>query len=359
MAASTLVISCQKDQALINEKINRGEDIPMKVVVGSSSSTVSTQVLYAGQTINAGVVSYEDIDTNGDNIDDALKVSFETINDWELTEVHFFIGTSLTALPANKSGNPQPGQFPYKSGNIAGQKSYAFVIPFSTLGYSCPNTETADYVVSAHASLRKSVGGGGYQTETGWGDGLRLVQRGSWSMYNIIYLTCDASKEPPKPATTETAFAFNGQQSGCFINFNEFIENDRRWGWTNGPYTTGSYELPIYAGAGQCDISKGILVGTLSVVYAGSTATVTYTLKGTNTATGLPYSLKEAQLYVGKDLFPKISTGAQAGEFTIAPGKYPYKASNLSGNSYTFTVKDLSGEVYIIAHAVVYGFPTL
>jgi hypothetical protein len=359
LSAATLFGACQKDNALLKEKINLEEDLSRKVVVGSSGSTTSSQVLYAGQNINAGSVHYEDIDTNGDQVDDALKVSFETANGWELTEVHFFIGSSLTKLPTNKAGNPQPGQFPYKSGSINGQTAYSFTIPFSTLGYSCPSAATEDYFVSAHAGLRKSLGGGSYQQESGWGDGLRLVQRGSWAMYNIIYLTCDANKDPENDATTESAFAFNGQQTGCFINFNEFIENEKRWGWTNGPYTTGSYELALYAGAGQCDIGKGILVGSVSVVYAGSSATVTYTLKGSNPATGLPYSLKEAHLYVGKDPFPTIANGNQAGEYTIAPGKYPYRAENLSGNSHSFTVKDLTGDVYIIAHAVVFGFPTL
>jgi hypothetical protein len=358
LAAILLLNACQKDQALTKAEVLPKEDIPMKVVVGSSEAAVNSQVLYAGQNIPAGFVVYDDIDTNGDQVDDALQVRFETASEWELTEVHFFIGASLTQLPTTKSGNPQPGQFPYKSGNISGQKNYTITIPFSTIGYRCPSTETADYFVSAHAGLRKSLGGGSYQNESGWGDGLRLVQRGSWAMYNMIFLTCDETKAPPKNATTESAFAFNGQQSGCFINFNEFVDNEKRWGWTNGPYATGAYELPIYAGAGQCDIGKGILVGTLSVVYTGSTATITYTLKGNNPSTGLAYSLKEVQLYIDNEPFPRIGSGSESGAFTIAPGKYPHKAESLSGNTHSFTIKDLSGELYIIAHAVVYGFPT-
>lgn len=321
-----------------------------KVEVGQLGSGISSQTLYAGQTINAGTVSYDDIDTNNDNQVDALQITYSTTGGWELTEVHFFIGNALSDMPTNKSGNPQIGLFPYVSGNIAGQTSYSITIPFSTLGFSCPGPE--DYYVAAHASLRKSLGGGSYQTETGWGNGQRLVQRGNWAMFNLIYITCDPQPPTNLQAATETAFAFDGDLMGCFQNYPEYLDNPMRWGWTNGPYGSGSYTWPIYAGAGLCDISKGTLVGNLTVNYTGSSATVTYTLSGNNPTTGLPYSLKEVHLYVGNNEFP-----TKNGEFTISPGQYPKKASGLDGQTYSFTVNNLSGSIYVIAHAVVYGFP--
>ncbi len=322
-----------------------------KVEVGTLGSNNSSQILYAGQTINAGKVTYDDIDTDNNGTTDALQITYATTNGWELTEVQFFIGNSLADMPVNKSGNPQIGLFPYKSGNITGQTSYTIVIPFTTLGFTCPGPE--DYVVAAHASVRKSLGGGSYQTETGWGDGARLVQRGNWAMYNTIYITCDVVLPPVLEVKTETAFAFDGDQSGCFANYSEFISNPNRWGWTNGPLTAGVYDMPIYAGAGQCDITKGTLVGNLNVNYNGSTAVVTYTLNGNNPSTGLPYTLEEVHLYVGSEEFPRNKQN----ELTIAPGQYPKKASDLNGQTYTFTVNNLSGSVYVIAHAVVYGFP--
>lgn len=347
----TLVTGCQKEKSIHESNGSIEEEPQARVSVGTSTSTINYQVLYAGQTINAGTVSYDDVDTNNDNVKDALKITYNTSDGWELTEVHFFIGSSPTELPVNRSGNPQVGLFPYKSNNIAGQTTYSITIPFSTLGFSCPGPE--DYFVAAHASLRKLLSTGSYQTESGWGDGQRLVQRGNWAMSNIIYITCDLPPTPPTQATTETAFAFNGAQSGCFRNFSDFISNPNRWGWTNGPITTGTYNFPIYAAAGQCDISKGTLVGNLAVTYSGSTATCTYTINGTNPSTGLPYSLKEVHLYAGTEQFPRNNQN----EFTIAPGQYPKKASNLSGQTHTFTVNNLSGAIYVIAHAVVYGFP--
>ncbi|MBM3431430.1 MAG: hypothetical protein FJX92_00325 [Bacteroidetes bacterium] len=152
-------------------------------------------------------------------------------------------------------------------------------------------------------------------------------------MYNQIFITCDVIANPPAAATTETAFAYDGDQSGCFQNYSLFLDNPQRWGWTNGPYAPGSYSFKIYAGAGQCDLSKGIHVGDLLVNYSGSTATVAYNLFGTNPTTNVPYSLREVHLYIGNEEFPKITNGAQAGEYTIAPGKYPFKASGLTGQT--------------------------
>jgi hypothetical protein len=344
--------------ATLSDDLQTSGDPSARVAVGSAASTLNYQILYAGQNTNAGAVTYDDVDTNDDLTDDALQVTFQSSSGWEFTEIHFFVGTSFTGIPTNKSGNPQPGLFPYKSGSVAGQTTYTFTIPFSEIGFSCPSTTTEDFFVAAHAGMRKQLAAGGYQTESGWGDGLRLVQRGSWGMYNLIYITCDINS-PPKAATTESAFAFDGDPSGCFQNFGEFIDNPARWGWTNGPYSPGNYKFPIYSGAGLCDITKGVLVGYLFVNYSGSSAVFNYQLNGTDPATGVPYSLREVHAYAGNDLFPKISNGAQQGDFTIAPGKYPVKAGSLNTQSYSVTVSGLSGDIYIIAHSVVHGFPQM
>lgn len=352
-----MLTACDTPEIFVKEP-QIPDDAAARVLVGSSSSNVSYQILYAGQTINAGSVFYDDIDTNGDLTDDALRVTFQTTDGWEIMEVQFFLGASITELPVNKSGNPQPGQFPLKSGALTGLTTYMITVPFSDMGFACPSLKTEDYFVAAHAALRKRLSGGAYQYETGWGDGLRLVQRGSWAMYNMIFITCDINT-PPSSATTETAFAFDGDQNGCFQNFSEFIDNPNRWGWTNGPYSTGSYKFPIYAGAGKCDLNKGIMVGYLLVDYNGSSANFNYQLTGSNPSTGLPYTLREVHLYAGNKFFPVILNGSQAGDYTIAPGKYPYKSGGLNNQTFNVTVPNLTGDIYIIAHAVVHGFPQL
>lgn len=352
-----LLQGCSKSTELLNVKSSLKEDIPSKVLVGSVTSSSSTQTIYAGQTIKAGTVIYDDIDTNSDNVDDALQITFQTLDGWEFMSLGFFVGASLSDLPTNKSGNPIPGQFPYKSGDITGKTSFIMTIPFSTIGFSCPNAATGNYYVSAHANLRKLTTSNSYQTETGWGDGERLVSRGNWAMYNQIFISCDVNDDRSVSATTETAFAFDGDQSGCFQNYALFLDNPQRWGWTNGPYAQGTYKFKIYAGAGLCDVSKGVYVGDLTLDYSGSSAKVTYTLFGNDPSTGVAYSLREVHLYIGDEEFPKITNGVQAGEYTIAPGKFPFKATGLSGQSYSFTINNLSSNLYVIAHAVVFGLP--
>ena len=125
-----LFTACQKEIPKIGAADTEFD--PPVVFVGSANSGTSSQIIYAGQTINAGIVSYSDIDTNGDQVDDALKVEFQATGGWQFSEINFFIGNSLSELPVNKSGNPMPGQFPYKSYNIVGQTSFVFTIPFST-----------------------------------------------------------------------------------------------------------------------------------------------------------------------------------------------------------------------------------
>jgi len=124
----------------------------------------------------------------------------------------------------------------------------------------------------------------------------------------------------------ETAFA-KGCGAKCFIN-NGFDN----WGWTN-PIGPGTYTWPLWAGAGQCDTSKGTLVGTVTVKYVGGYVTVTYNVSA-------PYLLDETHVYAGYGMFPKTKKG----KLTVAPGQY-YNDGPFDGR-----------DVYVIAHAVV-GIP--
>lgn len=113
-----------------------------------------------------------------------------------------------------------------------------------------------------------------------------------------------------------------------------FCDNGfNNWGWSNkiGP---GTYEgWTLWAGAGQCDTSKGLNVGTVDVVYdEDGYVTVTYNVD-------FPYIIKETHVYVDVGMFPKLDS-----KDTTAPGQY-YNASPFGGE-----------DVYVIAHAVV-GIP--
>jgi hypothetical protein len=160
----------------------------------------------------------------------------------------------------------------------------------------------------------------------------------------------------------ESAFAYGGTfesdytgvagipgqdpDANCFPNLEELTEN--RWGWTNGPLTA-PYEAsyPLYAGAGQCILAKGQLSGYVDVDYDGSNVSVTFrTLDGV--------TFQKTALYVGNDRLPKKNNGTA----TAAPGQYPYQdgdATSSSDTEVTYNVS-ASGNIYIIAHAVVDGY---
>lgn len=127
----------------------------------------------------------------------------------------------------------------------------------------------------------------------------------------------------------DTAYA-KGGSAECFI------PTFRNWGWTN-PITSGTYQWDLWAGAAQCNTSKGTLVGSVTVVYgANGDVTVNYNVAP-------PYSLEETHVYAGTTKFPQVQQGKRMVS-TVAPGLY-YNASLFNG-----------GQVWVIAHAVV-GLP--
>ena len=136
----------------------------------------------------------------------------------------------------------------------------------------------------------------------------------------------------------DTAYAYGEEYATCFLDC-----GFSNWGWTNGPLGPGSYEFELWAGAAQCDTSKGTLVGWLSVDYDGSTAIVTYNVYEGNYMTA-------THLYVGNDRLPKNNKDIE----TVAPGQYPYKHDGLNNvTTDSYTVTGLSGDIYVVAHADV------
>jgi len=135
----------------------------------------------------------------------------------------------------------------------------------------------------------------------------------------------------------ETAFAYDSIT--CFSEY-----GFSRWGWSIGPLLEGDYSFDIYAGAGQCDINKGTLVGWLDVHYHDSTAIVVYSMKP-------GFTMDETHLYVGSEILPRNKKG----EYTVAPGQYPSIHDPISTEVDKYVITGLSGPIYIVAHAVVCG----
>lgn len=138
----------------------------------------------------------------------------------------------------------------------------------------------------------------------------------------------------------ETFFAKGDETTAtCFLD-----DGFNRWGWTNGPLTTGGYFFDLFAGAGQCDITKGTFVGILRVNYDEETGTAEIEFQMID-----GFVLSETHLYIGNDPYPTDKKG----DPTVAPGQFPYQ-HELDGVDYdSYTINDLSGQIYIIAHGVV------
>lgn len=288
--------------------------------------------LLAGQSIVAGTVCSS---IQGDSI----QVTYATIDGWLLYQTHLWAGLNLAQMPQTNNGNPKVGLFPYVSPSLSGVTSYSVKIPLSIFGLADSMTSCADVsaIFVSHAVVKKTLSGGTTQSETAYGEGTRLVQKGNWATWFNLQLSCVADK-PPVVGSCETAFAHDSEQSICFIGSGLLQTN--RWGWTNGPLVPGSYTFEIYAGAGQCDLSKGALVGSLSVDFDGSVAQVQYNM--------LPgFIMDETHLYVGSEPLPRNGT-----EYTVAPGQYGNIHNLTTASSDSYSIAGLTSPVYVVAHAV-------
>lgn len=289
--------------------------------------------LIAGQFTVVGSVCFEEVNLSSSiPYDDHLKVTFTTTGGWEMSEVHFYIGMTLPP-----SGSP--GQFPFVFDDwTANKTSFTFYIPYTYLiglsgdVYSC-------YTAMAHAVVYNTNPGGG--SETAWGDGDPTPW--NWSMAFPLCLEDGGGGSGGGDPLIETAYAFNPLYSDCFI------PTFSNWGWTNTVAAGTTYSFDLIAAAGQCDISKGFDVGSVTLLITGTSATVTYTLTP-------PYVLEEVHFYVGTTDFPRVKQGKNW-TYTAAPGQYPfvYDAGPYTSPA-TFTVTVPAGSTHFIAHAVVAEF---
>lgn len=143
--------------------------------------------------------------------------------------------------------------------------------------------------------------------------------------------------QPENPGGQETAFARGSDSTTttCLLNAGFGAS---RWGWTMGPFNAEfSQTWDVYAGAGQCDITKGRKVGTLAVSYVGTQLTLLFTPDSDVT-------LYENQVWVGSTPGPCKSSGCSKG-YNPAPGQYNY---DLSDSPIT-----IETPFYVIFHAVV------
>ena len=145
---------------------------------------------------------------------------------------------------------------------------------------------------------------------------------------------------------SETAFA---KGDVCFLT-----EGFNRWGWRTefAQQSLGDdpYEMELWMGAGQCDTTKGTLVGSVFVSYIGDEVTVMYVMDP-------GFSLTSVHTYVGCDGQPyPLKKGVQ----TVAPGQYNYGSPSLdyvSTVTVTFITDGSGDPVNVIAHAMASEAP--
>ncbi len=155
---------------------------------------------------------------------------------------------------------------------------------------------------------------------------------------------CSLITQNPTPFTgEETAFAYGGDKAICFLEDPD-APNNSRWGWTNGKYKDGDYNLELWAGAADCDQTKGYYVGSVFVSLHHGEAQVTYNIVS-------QVNLQAVHLYIGKEKYPLNGINS-----TVAPGKFTFIDDDASDGIDThITISGLPKDVYIIAHADVYG----
>jgi len=304
--------------------------LPVGALAGlevSFDDQAACNTLLAGQYMEAGEVC---VAVQGDY----LAVTYHTVDGWELKEAQMWTGLDMAQMPATKNGSPKIGNFPYNAGDITGATSYSFNVPLEKVFGVPADLCGMNAYLAAHASVQRDNGDGTYQTETGWVDGASIRERGSWAMYSSLQFTCppDLDVAVNEECGTETAFALGDR------TFKEILDSPR-WGWELAVADGEDFEVEIYAGAGQNDISKGTLVGHLLVARDGELVTVRYQMLD-------GFTMNETHLYVGAS---EISD--------IAPGTYGNQndLTNATSDVYSVTVDgaDSAKPLYVVAHAVV------
>jgi hypothetical protein len=138
----------------------------------------------------------------------------------------------------------------------------------------------------------------------------------------------------------ETAFAY-GNVSFCSDGFS-------RWGWRNELNTEvpGTLTFPVYAGAAQCDTTKGTYVGNVTIEIHETVVITLSMLPG--------YGFDELHINYGSNPYPLGNNGNP----TVAPGSYTIveEYTSLQSNwvSSPISVNDFGGiNANVIIHTVV------
>ncbi|MEZ5196180.1 MAG: hypothetical protein R2764_07225 [Bacteroidales bacterium] len=315
---SVIFLGCQKSEVIDqSEKDNNDNTFISKSTKTPCGTPTVATLLDWNNSIFPGTVTVINDENN-------LFVTFETNSDYEMWKTSLYVGAAEN-IPLNSSNgyiDPEThtGHFDrvcslYQGIHMPRIQDTTFTIHLSGLD-NC-------FAVVAISIVRSKI--------TGELSTVSAMIPTKTTSYYFDYCVQDCS-EPE----CETAFAYGEDVATCFIDIPGV--NSNRWGWSNGPITDpSSYSWEIYAGAGQCEIGKGTLVGTLDVDYSGGMVNVVYNIDPN-------FTLNETHLFIGDDYLPK-----KGNKYKTAPGQYPYSGES----SYSIPA---TGPIYIVAHSVVCGY---
>lgn len=296
--------------------------------------------LTAGQTINAGSVVVSN-DASNLYVSVTSTEGFQNVSE----NIKMWLGTDLTLVDGGGTSRPAAGKFPYKT-TVTSGNTFTFTVPLAGIPfYNVSQCGVQTIYVLVHADVLAKDVNGVVSEETAWGGKVPGLGR-AWWFYDLYTPACCTT---PPPVTVErlgTAFAkgtwvFTTDKKSNPENLQSLKLTKNRWGWAINLTSPGTTTYDVFVGAGLNFTSKGIKVGTATIAFDGTNASVTYDLDAN-------YLLEEVHVYAG-DMKPT----------TIAPGQYGflnYFDPLQNDYSVTLPVSDTNGDgVWLILHGVVWG----
>ncbi|MGN6438256.1 MAG: hypothetical protein ACTHMM_17070 [Agriterribacter sp.] len=294
--------------------------------------------LWADQTINAGSVT---VSNDAQNLYITVNATENFRNVPENIKV--WVGKNLDLLPRAGNKAPLAGDFPFKA-NATGN-THTITIPFNSI-----DTYSSDKITCNNSALyvfvQVDISISGNSEAIAWGGCLPGKGSPAWYFYDTYATGCCDATAPSDNCYSQTAFAkgdwiFTTDKKSNPEGFPTLGLTKNRWGWAINIKATGNTTYPIYAGAGLNTISKGKQVGTLSVSWDGTNATVAYSMDGS-------FTLTATHVYAGDNKPTTIAPGQYGNTMSFDPA-----ATNYTG---TYSVSDSNGDgIWIIAHAGAYG----
>lgn len=251
--------------------------------------------------------------------------------------LHLWVGTDLTLIPsAGNPDNPVPGQFP-NSFDATGLMEYTFTVPLADIPFvSCGS---AVFVV-AHAKMGSETAFGGC---TAFNVNDPSIQ-GRWWYYTKYTVCCNNPViERLGTAFAKGGYVFTTDPKSDPEKLPSLKLTQNRWGWAINLTAPQVFTSDIFVGAGLNNTTKALKVGTATINWDGTSATVTYDLM-------FPYLLEEVHVYAGVTK-----------PWTIAPGLYGFtQYFDPKQEDFTTTLPLVSTGTgaWFILHGIVWG-PTV